>query len=275
VVDGPDPITIAIDGVIVLAGDRGAQDPVASSRDVPAKALVPVAGRPMLVRVLDTLSGLDPSVQLVLVAPQTAAFRSVVAETVFPAERIRWIAPAPSPSRSLVSAFEALPDAPQVMLVTADHPLLELDWLRQLSSGARDQDAELAVGLVQWSHVQARFPGSRRTKYPFRDIAVCGTNLFLFRSHRSRTVAALWQQVEADRKRPWRIVSLIGMWNLLRFLGGRLSLSAALDALSRRVGFRVRAVLLDAPESAVDVDSVADLVSVEHVLHRRAAHAED
>ena len=40
---------------LVLAGSRGPTDPVAAAAGLPHKALVPVAGRPMLLRVIDTL----------------------------------------------------------------------------------------------------------------------------------------------------------------------------------------------------------------------------
>jgi GTP:adenosylcobinamide-phosphate guanylyltransferase len=41
---------------IVLAGSRGPDDPVARAAGLQHKALVPVAGVPMLQRVLDTLA---------------------------------------------------------------------------------------------------------------------------------------------------------------------------------------------------------------------------
>jgi GTP:adenosylcobinamide-phosphate guanylyltransferase len=261
---------------IVLAGDRGAQDPVARLRDVPSKALAPVAGRAMLARVLDTLAELDAAAPLVLVAPESPAFQAVVAAGAFPTSGIRWLTPATSPGRSLARAFDAITDVEELLLVTADHPLLDAAWLRQLLAAARGEDAEVMVGLVPFMRVQERFPDSRRTQYRFRDVTVCGTNLFVFRSQRARSVAALWQRVEADRKRPWRIVSLLGAVNLLRYLGGYLSLDDALGALSQRTGLRIRAAMIDAPESAVDVDTIADLVCVEGILNARtAAHAAD
>src|SRR5690606_5022747 len=41
--------------VLLLAGSRGPEDPVARMTGVPAKALAPVNGRPMIDRVIDTL----------------------------------------------------------------------------------------------------------------------------------------------------------------------------------------------------------------------------
>jgi GTP:adenosylcobinamide-phosphate guanylyltransferase len=257
--------------VLVLAGDRGPSDPVAASRGYASKALVPVAGRAMLTRVLDAVAMFDADAPIVLVAPQTDSFRAAADNSSVPAARVRWVVPAGSPSRSVARALDSVPDRGVTVLVTADHPLLDPAWLHRLVSEAHRQDADVAAALVPWPVVEARFATGRRTRYRFRDVTVCGTNLFAFRSRSARRMVTLWQRVEADRKRPWRIVSLLGIGNLARYLLGGLTLDAALAALSRRVGVHVHAVLLDDAESAVDVDSVADLQCVEEIIGNRSA----
>jgi CTP:molybdopterin cytidylyltransferase MocA len=257
--------------VIVLAGarsDAGA-DPVAASRGGTLKALIPVAGRAMVTRVLDAVARAEDVGRVVLVAPRSPAFDAAVAASALPNECVTWVAPVASPSGSVAAAFADAGDADEVLVVTADHPLLDPAWLAALRAGARERGADLAVALVPWTTVQARFPRGRRTAYRFGDGAVCGTNLFVFRGPRARAITNLWQRVEADRKRPWRIVRLLGVVNLVRFVSGRLRLHDALTALSERTGFRIHAVLLNAPESAVDVDTIADLECVEAVLQGR------
>ncbi len=51
----------------------------------------------------------------------------------------------------------------------------------------------------------------------------------------------------------------------MRYLLGRLPLDSALERLSARLGVRVRAVILPFPESAIDVDSIADQKLVEEI----------
>jgi hypothetical protein len=53
---------------------------------------------------------------------------------------------------------------------------------------------------------------------------------------------------------------------VLRYLMGRLSLTDALDRISRRLGFKAGAVILPFAEAAVDVDSVNDLELVEKII---------
>ena len=45
---------------IVLAGDRTSGDPLAEAAGVACKSFVPVGGRPMVLRVLDSLERIQP-----------------------------------------------------------------------------------------------------------------------------------------------------------------------------------------------------------------------
>ena len=100
----------------------------------------------------------------------------------------------------------------------------------------------------------------------FRDGAWCGSNLFTLRTHAGRHALELWQTLEADRKRPWRMASHLGLAFLLRYLSASLNLSEALATLSARAGCRIAHVVVESARAAVDVDSSADLALAEEVL---------
>jgi CTP:molybdopterin cytidylyltransferase MocA len=256
----------AID-VIVLAGDRGPGDPLAVQAGVGGKTLVPVDGRAMLTRVVDTLAQWPRLARLILVAPNDSAYRRAVSDTGLAQDRLVWIEPAGSLSQSVRLALGAAGERRPVVMATADHPLLQLAWIERLLQA--EAKADLLIALADWAAVMARFPGSRRTRYRFSDASICGTNLFLFQTGHADAVLDTWQRVEQERKRPWRIVSLLGWANLARFLSGRLALATAFEALSDSLGLEVRPVLLDDPLAAVDVDTPADLALVEQVLSER------
>jgi GTP:adenosylcobinamide-phosphate guanylyltransferase len=60
---------------VVLAGDRSAGDPVARATGVSSKALTPVGGRPMVLRVLDALEAAREIENIVLCGPARSAVR--------------------------------------------------------------------------------------------------------------------------------------------------------------------------------------------------------
>lgn len=252
-------------GVIVLAADRGPGDPLAVRAGVPGKVLVKIAGKPMLTRVMQAVSGFAAPGQLVVVCDDDPAYM----EAADVGAGFLRIDPGPGPAASAVAAMDRIDPSKPVLLVTGDHPLLEPAWLAQFVDKAADSGADAVVGLVDHAAIVARFPGSRRTRYRFSDVSVCGTNLFYFAGPRGRDVAEQWRAFEAQRKKPWKIIGRLGPWNLMRYLAGRLSLHAAMAALSRRLELRLAAVMLDAPEAAVDVDSQADLELATGLIERR------
>ncbi len=254
---------------IVLAGDRGPDDPLAQAARVAGKTLVPVAGEAMLSRSLRALAAWKRLGRVFLVAPLTPDYQSAAQASGLAGGRLVMIEPAASPSASVDKALAAAGSKRPLVLTTADHVLLDHQWLDLLVDDT--SPADLLVGLVRHGQVMQRFPNSRRTRYRFSDQSVCGTNLFVFRSGRADAVVRRWREVEQQRKRPWRVVAMLGWVNLGRYLAGRLSLQDGFEALSTALGVAVSAHLLNDPLAAVDVDSAADLAMVESVLAEAAS----
>jgi len=251
--------------LLVLAGDRGPDDPLARAAGVAGKTLVPVAGVPMLTRVLEALANWPRAERICVVAPALADYDDAIAAAglTLPCQRV---SPQESLCRSVREGLEQFGTSRPVMVVTADHPLIEPAWLDAMFVAADD---DLSVGLVDHAGVRARLPDSRRTRYRFSDRELGGTNLFMFRTAAADTILDVWSGVEQNRKAPWKIVSLLGAGNLVKFLTRRLSSSDAFSALSKRAGLRIGYRLIEDPLSAVDVDSPADLVTVEGLLNDR------
>lgn len=257
---------------VVLAGDRKPGDPVAAARGVPAKALAPVAGRPMVLRVLDALAASGAVAEIVLCGPDEAAVASCpdLVEAL-EAGRARWIPPQPSPSRSAGAGIETLPAEAPVLLTTADHALLSPAMVSHFTREAAAQGVDAAVGLVRHDDVIAAWPDTRRTVTRFRDRGYCGCNLFAFPAPAGRRLVPLWQRVEENRKQPWRVIAgLLGPKAILDYTLGRLSLSEALERLSARLELRAGAVILPFPEAGIDVDSIGDLALAERILGGQA-----
>jgi GTP:adenosylcobinamide-phosphate guanylyltransferase len=255
---------------IVLAGERGGADPVAAAAGVAAKALAPVGGRAMILRVLDALVAAREVGSITLCGPPLETIeRDPELGRLVASGEMGWVESQSTPSLSAHRAMGMVaPDTP-VLLTTADHPLLTPEIVDHFAAAARAAGEDVAVGLARFDRVAAAFPESRRTVLRFRDGGYCGCNLFAFLTARGREVAALWRRVEQDRKRPWRMVRIVGWDAVLRYLLRRLTLTEGLALVSQRLGLRIGAVILPFPEAAVDVDSVGDWRLAETLVRRR------
>jgi CTP:molybdopterin cytidylyltransferase MocA len=245
---------------IVLAGDRGPVDPVATAAGVAAKCLATVGGTPMAVRVLRALEASGCVEHVVLCGPAAPALSaSPELGALVAGSGATWRPPEATPSLSAAAALAAVPDTLSVLLTTGDHALLTPDMVRHFVGRARTSGADVAVALAPHALVRARHPGTRRTLLAFRDGRFCACNLFAFLTPRGRDMARLWRQVEAERKRPLRVIGFVGWDAVALYALGLLSLDGALGRLARRTGIRGHVVSMPFADAAIDVDSVADL----------------
>lgn len=261
---------------IVLAGRRGGVDVLAEAAGAPHRALLEIEGEPMLLRVIEQLLAW-PSIEQVLVnideperidaLPALARLRDT--------GRVRFEPSTDSPSRSVLESLDlsGLSEAP-VLVTTADHALLDHAILDAFLGASARSDADLTVGLVAQTTIEARFPTAKRTYLRFRDDAYSGANLFLFRRPAARRVAEFWCRIERERKHPWRLARAFGWINLLLFVTRRLTLEAAMRRASRVLGVQVEAIPIAIAEAAVDVDKLEDLELVRAILAARRVQAD-
>jgi GTP:adenosylcobinamide-phosphate guanylyltransferase len=252
---------------LVLAGERKGPDPLTAASGGCCKALVPVGGIPMLLRVIDALTGCVEVDSILMSGPrrsqleQNRRLADGIAEG-----RWGWRHPEASPSASAWAALQTFPRTVPVLLTTADHALLRAEIVDHFCGAARRTGCDVAVALVDHRRVISAFPDTRRTALRFRGGACCGCNLYALLTPESRSIADFWQGMEDDRKRPWRIARRLGWVPLLAYLTRRLSLEDAFRALSDRTGLRVCPVLLPFAEAAVDIDTPGDRELAERVL---------
>jgi GTP:adenosylcobinamide-phosphate guanylyltransferase len=235
---------------LILAGSRpGAPDPVAESEGVAHKVLATVAGTTLLEHVVRALRGTSARTIAVSASnPAVEAEARRLGVEVLPTAR--------GPSESVALAFARF-GAP-LLVTTADHPLLRPGWVDELVEGT-PADADVSLMLASRDRVQAVAPDTRRTWLGFADGEWSGCNLFLLATPSAAHAIDAWRQVEADRKRPWRIARRLGIGTLWSYWRGQLTLAEALARLGGKLG--VNAALIPASDgrAAIDVDKPEDL----------------
>ena len=269
---GPAHTALTVEGftALVLAGSRRDGDALARSVGVSHKALAPVAGVPMLTRVVSTLHaarsvrrvivcGLDR--QALLTQPDLHAFLDRGLLALVPSQS--------TPSASVLSAMQELAPCTPLLIATADHPLLTTALVDDFCTRSARSGADVTVGLVAADLVHAAFPTLRRTRLPFRDGAYHGCNLYAFLTPIAQRAPAAWMEVERHRKRPWRMINALGPGVTLRFLLRRLTVEAETQLASDRMQVHIRPIFLSQPEAGFDIDTSAQLQAAEAFLRAR------
>ena len=254
---------------LVLAGRRGFEDPLAEAYGSSHRALLDVAGTPMLVRVVRSLRGAKSVGAIVVSIDEPSVLDGVpeLSAMVAGGELLIHESLA-SPSRSVVDALAGM-KGERVLIATADHALLTPELIDHFTSSAAQTAADVVVGVVEEALITAAFPSTSRTYLRFRGKGYSGANLFAFQAPSAHRAAEFWVKAEQFRKQPWRLVRVFGPMALFWFALRRLSLDSALERASEAIGCSIRAVRLPFAEAAVDVDRPADLALVTEVLEAR------
>ncbi|MDX1423859.1 MAG: nucleotidyltransferase family protein [Kiloniellales bacterium] len=257
---------------LILAGERGGANPVAEAAGVSEKCWAPVAGVPMVLRVVACLARCR-GVGRIAVALQSGATDADLAALSRHAGGIelRVLPCGDCPTGSILAAVDALREPYPLLITTADHPLLRPEMVEHFWQACAASRADIAAAVTPASVIQGAYPESQRTYLRFADGRRSGANLFALLTPQGRRAIEFWRRIEQNRKRPWRLMSAFGLAPLLAYLLGRLTVADAARRASEIVGAEAAIVDLPFAEAAIDVDKPADFVLVDRILRDREA----
>ena len=250
---------------IILAGQRPGVDPLAAAYGETFKALVPVGGRPMVARVVETVLGISAISKVVILCQQPEAIKAVLPDH----PKLNYVESQSGISQSIlgVAGTDAAPWP--LLVTTADHPLLTPEMITHFLETSGDTD--VAVGMVERAIILAAYPDNKRTWIKLRGGAWSGANLFALSNETARKALTLWVSAEKDRKQLFKLFWHFGPLIALRAITRTISLQDGIAALGCRLGLNARAVALPFAEAAIDVDKLSDHRLVEEILTAREA----
>lgn len=252
----------AVDAIL-LAGQRPGPDPFAAAHGEEAKALIPVAGRPMIAHTLGALRMHPKVAHISIYGSHLAKLQAAC-----PDPALEWQAAAQSIAACLAPVL-ANPETRYPLLVTtADNVLLSDAMLDHFIAAA--DGADLAVAVVEAKVMLERYPQARRTWLKFRGGHYSGANLFWLGSAKAARVVELWAGVEQDRKRGLAVLGALGWDNMLLAAVRLISIHSLAARVGRKLGLEARVIEMPQAEACIDVDKQSDLELVERILAARA-----
>lgn len=249
---------------ILLAGSRPGRDHFAEQFGTDIKALIAIAGEPMVRRPVRALLASHAVGKVIILTQSPERVAAVVSNDT----RIAFGQSLGTIAETILQLCDDPQTAWPLLVTTADHALLKATMIDEFIANARKVD--VALGVVERRTLLQRFPGAERTWLRFRGGAYTGANLFILSSPAVRPAIELWRSVEQDRKKAWRVLSMLGPVTLLCIALRLVSLNGVMKQLSDRLRLRVKAVALSDPLAGIDVDKPADHSLVEAILAGKA-----
>ncbi|MBX3003358.1 MAG: nucleotidyltransferase family protein [Anaerolineales bacterium] len=221
-----------------------------------SKALIEIAGKPMVQWILDALSQAQHIGNVVIVGLSEADGLTCEKPLSYVPNQGEMLPNIRAGARKIV---ELNPEASYCVLVPSDTPAISgamVDWvLGQL----RVPEDEMLYNVVTREVMEARFPDSRRTFTRLKDAEVCGGDITPVALSVILSSGGTWEKLSAARKSPLKQAALIGFDTLFLALIRQLSIAAAAQRASRSLGLRARAQFCPYAEIGMDVDKAHHL----------------
>jgi CTP:molybdopterin cytidylyltransferase MocA len=208
--------------IIGAGGSYRPDDPLLSYADAKHKALIPIAGEPMILHVARSLadSGYVQHLVIVGLGPEEDVAFPLPATFVPEAGGIveNFLAGA--------AALEQIaPGAERLILCSTDIPLVTGEMIRYLVDTALASGADICYTVVQREVMEARFPGSGRTFVRLKEGQFAGGDVHVINPAVLSSNRQLMDEILGARKNYLAQARIIGVGFLLKLLLRRLTIA--------------------------------------------------
>ncbi len=256
-----------MDVILTAGGIPLPEEPLYTATQGMPKALVDVAGKPMVQWVLDALSGSKSVDNIIIVGLTEKNNLDSRKKMFFVPNQGKMV---PNLQAGARKVLEVNPKARHVLLVSSDMPAITSEMVDWLVDFASKTDDDIYYCVVQRQVMEKRFPESRRTWTRLKDMEVCGGDLNLARvEFLLEGNTAIWNKITDARKNPLKQAALVGYDTAFLLLTGQLTLERAVEAVTTRLHITGQAVVCPYAEVGMDVDKPHQLEMVRADFKKR------
>jgi NDP-sugar pyrophosphorylase family protein len=239
------------------------------TRDKP-KALIPIAGKPMIAYVVNALAQSRYVKHIVVISLDPAADAQFSVPVEYVPDAGSLMANAEAGLRYVVDRY---PDLDAVILSSSDIPTITPAIVDALVEECFRTDHDLYYTIVERSVMETRFPGSHRSYIHLREGDFAGGDIFLVRPSLNVSHRELLKELASARKSALRQARMIGLPIFLKLVLRRLTLDEAVQRISKVLDVHARVIPFQYAEAGMDVDKPFQLEIVRAELEARAANA--
>jgi GTP:adenosylcobinamide-phosphate guanylyltransferase len=255
-----------MDAIVTAGGIPRPEDPLYTYSHGDSKALIDVAGKPMIQWVLDALGNSKRVDNVIIIGLSPKSGVTCRKPLHYVSNQGRMLA---NIVAGVNKALEINKRNKYVLVVSSDIPALKpemVDWLINTCMETKD---DLYYGVCPRDVMEARFPDSKRTYTHLKDMDVCGADMNITHVRMATEHLDMWESLIGTRKSPLRQASLIGFGTLFALFTRRLTLEDAVRRVCERIGVKGRAIVWPYAEPCMDVDKPSQLELLRADLERQ------
>ena len=240
-----------MDAIVMAGGVTKPEDALYEFTQGEPKALLDIAGKPMVQWVLDALEDAETVDQVVLISlseEQGLKFSKPITYVEDQGELLQNV------RAGIEKVVELNPDARHVLAVSSDIPAINPEMIDWMVNKSMETDLDIYYTVIPRQVMEARFPESNRTYTRLKDAEVCGGDMNMIRASTVNANEELWDRIIAARKNVFKQAALLGYGNLLLLLSGQLTIQGAVKRVTERMDITGQAVFSPYAELGMDID---------------------
>src|ERR1700752_2500810 len=240
-----------MDAIVTAGGIPRPEDPLYTYSHGDSKALIDIAGKPMIQWVLDALGDAKHENNVIVTGLSAKSGVTCRKPLHFLSNQGRMLA---NIVTGVNKSLELDKKNKYVLIVSSDIPAIKpemVDWLVDTCMQTKD---DLYYGVCARETMENRFPDSKRTWTHLKGMDVCGSDISISHVRMATEHLDMWEQLIGNRKSPLKQASIIGFGTLFSLFMRQLTLEDAVARVSNRIGIKARAIVWPYAEPCMDVD---------------------
>lgn len=240
-----------MDAIVTAGGIPLPEDPLYPYTDGHSKAMLDIAGKPMLQWVLDALSDSQKVENVIIMGMTEKSGFTCSKPTYYLPNEGRMLANIVS---GVHKALELDSTTEHVLIVSSDIPAITGEMVDWLVDEIEKDPADIHYGVIPREVMEKRYPDSRRTWTHLKGMDLCGADINASHVRMATEHLDTWEELIGKRKSPLKQAATIGLGTLLLMVLRRLTLDDLVNRVCARIGIRGKAVVWQWAEAGMDVD---------------------
>ena len=240
-----------MDAIVTAGGIPQPEDPLYTFSNGDAKALVDIAGKPMVQWVLDALGEAKNVDNVIVIGLSPRSGVTCKKPLHFLSNQGRMLA---NIVAGVNKSLELNKRNKYVLVSSSDIPAIKpemVDWLVETCMQTKD---DLYYGVCSRELMETRFPDSRRTYTKLKGIQLCGADIHVSHVRMATEHLDTWESLIGTRKSPLKQARIIGLDTFFQVFTRSITLEDLVTKISGRLGIKGRAIMWPFAEPCMDVD---------------------
>ena len=240
-----------MDAVLIAGGIPEPGEPLYEYTQGQPKALLDIAGKPMVQWVLDALDGAETIDHVVLIGLSQEDGLEFSKPMTYVENQGGMLQ---NVRAGIEKAVEINPETRHVVGVSADIPAIKSEMVDWIVKKNMETDLDLYYTVIKRQVMEERFPNSNRSYTRLKDAEVCGGDMTMIRADTVKKNNELWDRILAARKSVFKQAALLGYGNLILLASRQLTIDGAVKRVAKRMEITGQAVFSPYAELGMDVD---------------------